>query len=139
MSINLHSIVRSTISNIHADETVTLYQSVGVTVDRGRRIPEYLDPLTVQAQVQTLSSQDILHMEQTTRGKVAYKMYLYAPTSSGLVPKGIERPLSRNGDMIRRADGTWWLVTGLIEDFSKSGWCLVSVVQQLEPPAGIGA
>lgn len=139
MSINLHSIVRSVITNVHPDETVTLYQSNGYAVDRGRRTPTYLDPLVLKAQVQTLSSQDLLHMEQATRGKDSYKIYLYAPTSYGLAPKGIERPLSRGGDMIQRQDGTWWLVTSLMEDFTKSGWCSVSVVQQLEPPVGIGA
>ena len=49
-------------------------------------------------------------------------------------PSGIRRPDGRGGDMIRRADGTWWLVTEVSEDFSKAGWISVVITLQVEAP-----
>jgi hypothetical protein len=39
--------------------------------------------------------------------------------------------------MLQRADGTWWLVTALKEDFSASEWVNVSITMQTNPPDGV--
>lgn len=131
--INLHATVRSAITGLHPDEVVTLRQSVGQTNARGRITPIYGPEQTAQAQIQSLGQNDLAQAEQTSNTRVDRKAYLYAPNPA-LPPQGIVRPLARNGDMLRRADGTWWLVTAMIEDFTASGWVCVGITQQVDGP-----
>jgi len=134
--MNLHAIVRGAVTALHPDETVTLYQSTGQTNDLGRIVPTYAGAQTVRAQIQSLSAEDLAHVDEASRTEVSRKAYLFAPDAA-LPPAGIIRPLARNGDFIRRADNTWWLVTGILEDFTASGWVCVAVTQQLEGPQGV--
>lgn len=131
--INLHAVVRTAITSLHPDETVTLRQSVGQRNVRGRITPVYGPAQTVQAQIQSLGQNDLAQAEQASTTRVDRKAYLYAPNPA-LPPQGIVRPLSRNGDMLQRADGTWWLVTAMIEDFTASGWVCVGITQQVDGP-----
>lgn len=131
--MNLHAIVRGAIPALHPDETVTLRQSVGQRNIRGRIVPVYAPAQTVTAQIQSLGSDDLRHAEAVNLTQRDRKAYLFAPTPS-TPPTGIVRPLARNGDMIQRADGSWWLVTVMLEDFTASGWVCVGMVQQLEGP-----
>ncbi|WP_297848788.1 hypothetical protein [uncultured Desulfovibrio sp.] len=131
--INLHAAVRSAITGLHPDEAVALRQSVGQQNVRGRITPVYAPEQTVQAQIQSLGQNDLAQAEQTSNTRVDRKAYLYAPNPA-LPPQGIVRPLARNGDMLRRADGTWWLVTAMIEDFTASGWVCVGITQQVDGP-----
>lgn len=131
--INLHAAVRSAITGLHPDEAVALRQSVGQQNVRGRITPVYAPEQTVQAQIQSLGQNDLAQAEQTSNTRVDRKAYLYAPNPA-LPPQGIVRPLARNGDMLRRADGTWWLVTAMIEDFTASGWVCVGITQQVRGP-----
>lgn len=131
--MNLHALVRGAITPLHPDETVTLRQSVGQQNVRGRITPVYAPAQTVAAQVQSLGQNDLAQVEQTSSTKADRKAYLFAPSPS-LPPQGIVRPVARNGDMLRRPDGTWWLVTAMIEDFTASGWVCVGITQQVDGP-----
>lgn len=131
--INLHAAVRSAITGLHPDEAVALRQSVGQQNVRGRITPVYAPEQTVQAQIQSLGQNDLAQAEQTSNTRVDRKAYLYAPNPA-LPPQGIVRPLARNGDMLRRADGTWWLVTAMIEDFTSTCWVCVGITQQVDGP-----
>lgn len=131
--INLHTLVRSAITALHPDEVVILRQSVGQRNVRGRITPEYAPARTVNAQIQSLGQNDLAQAEQTSNTRVDRKAYLHAPDPA-LPPQGIVRPLARNGDMLQRADGTWWLVTAMIEDFTASGWVCVGITQQVKGP-----
>lgn len=131
--INLHGLVRSAITALHPDEAVTLWQSTGQTNVRGRITPQYGPAQTVSAQIQSLGQNDLAQTEQTSNTRVDRKAYLYAPDPA-LPPQGIVRPLARNGDMLQRPDGTWWLVTAMIEDFTASGWVCVGITQQVDGP-----
>lgn len=131
--MNLHALARGAVTALHPDETVTLRQSVGQQNVRGRITPVYAPAQVVQAQIQSLGQNDLAQAEQTSSTKVDRKAYLFAPNPS-LPPQGMVRPLARNGDMLRRADGAWWLVTAMIEDFTASGWVCVGVTQQVDGP-----
>lgn len=131
--MNLHNLVRGAITTLHPDETVTLRQSTGQQNVRGRITPVYAPAQVVNAQIQSLGQNDLAQVEQTSSTKIDRKAYLYAPVPS-LPPQGIVRPLARNGDMIQRSDGTWWLVTAMIEDFTASGWVCVGITQQVDGP-----
>lgn len=131
--MNLHSLVRGAITTLHPDETVTLRQSTGQQNVRGRITPVYAPAQVVSAQIQSLGQNDLAQVEQTSSTKIDRKAYLYAPVQT-MPPQGIVRPLARNGDMIQRSDGTWWLVTAMIEDFTVSGWVCVGITQQVDGP-----
>lgn len=131
--MNLHAIVHTAVTALHPAETVTLYQATGQTNTLGRVTPAYAGPQTVQAQIQSLSAEDLAHGQEASRTAIDRKAYLFAPDAA-LPPAGIVRPLARGGDMLERADGTWWLITGMIEDFTASGWVCVSMTQQVDAP-----
>lgn len=132
MPLNLHAIVRTPITMLHPDETVTLYQSTGQTNVLGRITPSYAEGVTIQAQIQTLTADELQQREDASKTGLDAKAYLYADES--YPPSGIVRHLARNGDFIQRADGTWWLVVSLIEDFTKSGWECVGLALQIKAP-----
>ena len=130
--LNLHAIVRTPITYLHPDETVTLFRSVGQTNTLGRIKPVYEQGLTIQAQIQTLSPDELQQRDDTSKTEIHAKAYLNA--DEALPPAGIIRLLARNGDFIQRADGSWWLITSVLEEFAKSGWECVGIVQQIKAP-----
>lgn len=135
--LNLHSIARGAIVALHPEEPVTLYQSSGQTNTRGVISPTYEAAQNVQAQIQSLSTDELANVESVAQTGQVRKAYLFGPPITTLIPQGIVRPLARSGDMIQRADGTWWLVTGMMEDFSASGWVCVQITQQVDAPQGV--
>ena len=130
--LNLHAIVRTPITALHPDETVTWYQSTGQINTLGRIKPSYAEGVTLQAQIQTLSADELAQREDTSKTEIHAKAYLLAQEANP--PAGIIRIEARNGDFIQRADGTWWLITSVLEEFAKSGWESVGMVQQIAPP-----
>ena len=135
--LNLHAIVRSPIIALHPDETVTWYQSIGQTNTLGRIKPAYAEGVTLQAQIQTLSPDELQQREDASKTEIHVKAYLMAQEANP--PAGIIRIEARNGDFIQRADGTWWLITSVLEEFAKSGWESVGMVQQLKAPDFTGS
>ena len=132
--LNLHDIVRGPISALHPDETVLLIQSDGVENVRGELLPKFVDALAVTAQIQSMGSDDLKSMESTARTEITRKAWLYSDTAAGLVPSPLVREFARAGDLIRRADNSWWLITSLPEDYSRSGWVAVGLTLQIEIP-----
>ena len=130
--LNLHSIVRAPITALHPDETVTWYRSIGQTNTLGRIKSAYAEGVALQAQIQTLSPDELQQREDTSKTEIHVKAYLMAQEANP--PAGIIRIDARNGDLIQRADGTWWLITSVLEEFAKSGWESVGMVQQIKAP-----
>ena len=139
MSINLHDIVRGAINIVNPDEDVWLIQNISQTNVKGRISASYAPAYKVKAQVQTLSGDDLTIMNDTERTERDRKFYLYSDTETGTPPSGIIRPLGKSGDFIRRADGTWWMVYNVTEEFATSGWVLVLASQQAEVPEVVEA
>ena len=133
--INLHAEVRGAITYLHPDETVTLYQSTGQTNVAGIVTPTYAEAISVAAQVQSANRADLEHSERVSMNRYVLRFYLFAEEATP--PAGIVRPFARNGDMIKRGDGTWWLVTGEPDGFAPVGWVCVLGTLQEAPPAGI--
>ena len=135
--INLHYIVRSSITNVHPDESIVLFHSTGQSNTDGIITPTYSDGLVFSAQVQP-NSQSLQHSDNVNITPITRRIYLFAPEDS--VPSGIIRPDGRTGDMIfRPRDSTWWLITAVNEEYSSVGWELVTATQQEAPPHGISS
>lgn len=135
--MNLHAIARGAVQTLHPEETVALYQASGQTNNQGVISPAYEAAQPVQAQIQSLSTDELSNTEDVAQTGQTRKAYLFGPPVTTLIPQGIVRPLARSGDMIQRADGTWWLVTGMMEDYSASGWVCVQITQQVDAPQGV--
>jgi hypothetical protein len=130
--LNLHAIVNPLISVVHPNENGFLYQSTGQDNVKGKVIPLYSDGIAIDMQVQTESPEVLAHVDKINQDEISRKFYLMAP--QGQVPSGIIRPLTKSGDLILRADQTWWLVTAVLEDFSQSDWVAVRAVLQVKAP-----
>lgn len=49
----------------------------------------------------------------------------------------LSRFKERGGDMFQRADGSWWLITAITDNFSSVGWVNVRAALQVNPPQNI--
>lgn len=131
--MNLHDIVRSAIESVHEDENCVLYQSLGQKNIKGEVKPIYAEPLQIRANIQPLGSQVLSHANACGDTKVSMEAFLYSDDS--LPVAGQRRiPLTRNGDFIQRDDGTYWLITMVIEDWAKEGWAHVGIFRQIDLP-----
>lgn len=131
--LNLHGIVRSVITAVHPDEDCTLYQSAGQKNVLGVVTTVYNPPQAIKANWQPLDNQTLQHSERMGDTKASEQVFLYSNTDMPV--SGVQRiPVTRTGDIIKRWDGTYWLITSVIEDWSARGWANVGVTEQVTPP-----
>lgn len=130
--INLHAIVRGAINAVNPDEIVTLYRAAGqVNVD-GLVTPKYEAGEIVAAQWQPNDEKALEHAEKLNAIKDSEQIFLYSDTVNPVA--GLRRlPITRSGDMIERG-AQWYLVTCILEDWSRVGWINVEVTLQTKPP-----
>lgn len=125
--MNLHNVVRGVISSINADESIKLYTFVEQENVKGKLTAVYTVSDRI-AQVQAPSASDIKLYDKMAEAEHRIKVYLEAPAGS------INRVKQSAGDMIQRADGTYWLIVGTVDDFSKEGWlCCMCILQTKSP------
>ena len=133
IGVNLHSVVRGAITSIHPDETVTLYQSAGQKNVKGKIKAVYAEPQTIKANFQPLDSDALKHAEVIGNTPISEQVFLYSDAPMPIA--GQQRlPITRTGDIIKRSDGTYWLVTVVLDDWTWDGWCNVGVHIQTTPP-----
>lgn len=133
MGLNLHHVVRGAITSIHPDESCILYQSIGQKNVKGKVTPIYAEPKTVKGNFQPLSTDALTHMEAMNQTPCDEQVFLYSDTD--LPVSGMHRlPITRNGDFIKRSDGTWWLIVSVIKDWSWDGWANVGIKRQTTHP-----
>lgn len=131
MSLNLHGIVRGAITANYADEQFTLYRSLGQVNVKGVLTASYAPAVTVMGNFQSEGDASLYHSENAGQNTIIRKLYLYAPADLVKRPWGVYRPLSRSGDYIVDKNGSFWLATAVLEDFSDAGWvCLRVTLQQ---------
>ena len=137
MSLNLHAIVRGAITFNNADQTFTLFRSLG-TFSRDpatmETVPDVSSGVTVQGQIQSIGSDSIVQTERVTFESTVRRLYLYAPSSPKARPWTMWRPLARSGDYVQDAKGYFLYVYAVLEDFSSSGWVSLQVILQTVTP-----
>ena len=131
--INLHNVVRGVITAIHPDEICTLYQSTGQINVKGKIKPVYAEPRDIKANFQPLDSESLKHVEALSVTGVDEQVFLYS-TEPFPVTGQQRLPVTRTGDIIKRGDGTYWLITVVFEDWTWDGWANVGVHRQTTPP-----
>lgn len=129
--MNLHEVVAGAIGSVNRHETITLWHCTGVSNTKGVVTPNY-EKSTVRAQIQRPSAADLELNERVARAKQSIKVWLNAPADT------INRVDQSAGDVIRRADGTYWLIVSVPESFAGEGWLSVLAIEQVGPPKGVG-
>jgi hypothetical protein len=121
--MNLHKIVAGSIAAVNPFQRATLQLSTGYTTNAdGKRIPTYGNPIIVTAQVQSLSTHDLRHLEGLNIQGSQRTIYI-----SGML-NAAQRPSQLGGDLITLRDGTIWLTLAVIEQWPD--WVSVSVKLQ---------
>ena len=132
VGVNLHHVVRGAITSLHPDETCLLYQSLGQKNVKGVVTPIYAAPQTIKANFQP-DSDSLKHADSMNDTPSSETVYLYS--DSPVPVMGVKRlPMTRTGDILKRSDETYWLVTTIAEDWSWDGWCCIRVNQIITPP-----
>lgn len=138
MSLNLHQIVRGAITFNNADQTFTLLKSLG-SFSRDpatmRNVPSVSPGISFKGQIQSIRADEIVQTERVTFSETVRKLYLRSPASPSARPWALWRPLSRTGDYVLDANGNYWFVDAVLEDFSESGWVSLQVILQTTTPA----
>lgn len=141
LGINLRAIVGPIISTVHPDVKCTLYRSLGqFRMPDGSAVPTYLEGVDVLCQVQTERSDELAHVERVSDTEISRRFYICSDMSDANRVSGLHRELARSGDFLQVSlsedwlPGSWWLITAMLEDFTRSGWVNVRGVQQLKGP-----
>lgn len=131
--MNFHALVRGAIQIIHKDESCELIQALGQVNQKGIVKPRYNKPISIKAQIQPAGADTLKQLEMLNVNGESMEAFLYS--SKDLPVASINRvPLKRGGDFIKRDDGTYWLITSVIEDWTEEGWANVTITRQTTPP-----
>ena len=121
--MNLHDIVRSSITAVNPDQTVILLQSAGQEVSDYQQKPVWQPACAVNAQVQPTPDKALQWLLQTRQDSIWRDCYLYGPV------RGLERATARGGDMLY-FEGFEWQVDQVLEAWSATaGWTKVRCIQ----------
>jgi hypothetical protein len=124
--VNLHNIVAPVIAAVNPWITGIWLQSNGYsTGPAGRQYPSYLAPVSVSIQMQPMTWKELQMVDGLNLNGEQRGMYVNGPFA------GVDRAAIRGGDLIQLPDGTKWLVTMLLENFTPTaGWVKCAVVKQ---------
>lgn len=128
--MNLHAIVSGAIGSVNHHEMVTIYRCTGLTNTAGVVSVTYT-PSDIMAQVQAPNAGDLKLFDNLADAKHVKKFYINASAHT------INRHEETAGDIIERADGSYWLIDAIRDDFSREGWLCCLATLQHEPPEGI--
>ena len=128
--MNLHSIVSGAIGMVNHHEMVTLYRCTGTT-NNGGVVSVTYEKSDVLAQVQAPTAADLRLFDNLADARHVKKFYVNAPAST------INRQEETAGDIFERADGTYWLIDMVRDDFSPEGWLCCIATLQHDPPEEI--
>lgn len=133
--MNLHALVRNTITAVNPDQTVLLLASAGQQ-QGSDYVPVALwqPAVEVPAQVQPVPDKTLQWLLQTRQDSIWRDCYLYGPVT------GLERSTARGGDMLY-FEGFEWQVDQVLEGWNATAdWtkCRCIQVRAVDPPA-VGA
>ena len=125
--MNLHKIVSGVIGSVNKHEAIEVYRNTGTQNIKGKIVATYSKSMQT-AQIQAPTESDLKLSERLASAEHRIKVYTDSPVGT------INRVKESAGDMIKRADGTYWLVVGVTDGFNAEGWqCLLCVLQTKAP------
>lgn len=116
--MNLHKIANAHIAAVHPNETVTLYISKGQQNIMGIVKPLYLAPKEIDVQVQDDADSGLQLTDTVNKNAISKRFYMNKFEADELLtPAALIRQQERNGDIVKREDGTYYLITQVLEEF----------------------
>jgi hypothetical protein len=127
--LNLNAVVGPYVATVNPWTTVVILPSAGYTTNSdGTRVPTYGSPVTMQAQVQSLTYNDTFQLDGLNLNGERRAIYLNGNWDS------VARPDQTGGDLVTFPDGSVWLVVLVLENWSdESGWVKLACTRQLNP------
>lgn len=124
--MNLHNIVGPCVAVVNPWVIGQYQQSTGYTTNSdGTRTPSYAAAVQTLIQKQPLTYKDLTQIDSLNISGEKAAFYVNGNW------QGISRPTAQGGDIITLPNGTVWLVTMLLENWSEmDGWSKVAVVLQ---------
>jgi hypothetical protein len=111
--MNLFGITANKIAVVNPMQNVAVQLSTGnVTNADGSRTPSYATPIVVQAQVQELTHRDLRQLDALNIQGSSRTIYFPGPVA------GAVRWTQQGGDLITFTDGSVWLTTAVLEQWS---------------------
>lgn len=120
--MNLHGIVANAIGTVNPLVSISIQRSTGsTTAATGKRSPTYAAPVTVLAQVQSLTADDLRQLEGLNLQGEMRAVYINGRTD------GIIRQDQKGGDLITW-NGIVWLNSHVLEYWPD--WCKFVITRQ---------
>ena len=120
--MDLHSIVRNSITRVNKDITATLKRSQGVkTLPNGKREPAYYPDEIISVQKQQLTQRELMQLDSINQQGVTCSIYLYGNQY------GVMRSGQTGGDLLEM-NGQTWKVVQVLEAWDD--WCKLALVLQ---------
>lgn len=117
---DVFGLARAAVAVARPEEPLELRRWAGQENVRGRLTPRWHAPRRVAGSVRSLGADELRLLEDQARVQVQRKVYLRADVFRDAADARRNRPadIGIGKTLLRRADGSWWLVTGALEDFS---------------------
>ncbi len=127
--MNLAQIALNSLGNLGKNEEVELFSSKGQVNNAGSVTTHYNTPILLKCLVQSEVEGELDHKNSKCVASYISRFY-YTKTSLS----SLDSARGTSGDIFRRNDGTYWLITEIIDDFSTdyelSSWqCARAVLQ----------
>ena len=126
--MNLHDIVRKSITAVHTDKSLTLIKYEGKQNNFGVFSTVYKKYEKLKGNFQPDDVKDA-YINNTVENETTYRLYVYA---NEVKPLNIFKAQNKGNDFIICDDLTYKVIE-IIEDFSQDLWLCVRVSLQSEP------
>jgi hypothetical protein len=122
--MSLHDLVSNLIGSVNPQVLCQWYQCTGSTGGAGGyRTPTYNLPVAISIQVQQLTAADLAHTNDLNSSVISRKVWC------NTILTGIDRAAGLGGDKLVLPDGTFWLVTQILEKWPD--WCSAIIIKQV--------
>lgn len=116
--MNLHKIANRAVQTVHPNEKIILFLAKGQKNSFGIVKSLYRAPIQLEAQVQNDADSGLLHADTVNQTGHAKRFYVNKYDADKLLsPQALIRQQERTGDIVQCADGSFWLVTQVLEEF----------------------
>lgn len=124
--MNLHQIVRGSISSVNPETYVKIKKFKSFTIDETGKVKNeystYLPELIIPtfAQIQPVRSEDLEHIANYNSANIYKKMFINGTEN------GLSQALNTNGDLVV-IEGIIWKIVEVVGLWNKSGWNTVII------------
>lgn len=131
--LDMYKILRPVLHVIQAEESIKIYKFAGQKFYKGVYVPLYHNPVEVHSHVQAKDKGKLSHTN--TLATSSYSAIFYVNIDEIMELTSLKRVKACGGDIVERRDGTFWLVTDIIDDFTASlAWfSFLATLQNIKP------